>query len=816
MGRSGAEFRVRPVPGDADEPTVGDVTGTPATTDAVPEWERHPADVARFVVAAVVTAALTGFAWLFADSIYKVSTDLVRLLRTVPDGLTFALVGIVQILVTVTAVVAVGWLIVERRWRVLGLVVLASGVGALTMWSVGRFLGSRLPAELERSRVVESWIGSGAFPSAPLLAAAAAVATVSAAFVPRSWYRIAMYTVVAVAFLRVLTMTETPMNLALILAVGVCAGSAALVITGAPHRRIDPDTIRRTLEAIGIPTTAVTPTGHDRVAPRFRAHDPAGGDRHVLVLGRDLRDQDLVLRAWRSLRTKGFSARRPVGSPRRVAENEQLGLAFALAADVVASRPVAIGFTPDKAALSITTWVDGASLGQLDPADITEEMLVDTWRQVARLHARRVAHGALDVDHVVVEEGRATLVGFRLSAIDATDEVLSADVAELLCSIAARVGVDRTVAAARRGLHAEVITDTLPLLQPLVVSGSTREAMKTAEVSLTELRDGLQEAVGAEAVTLAPVGRVTVRGVVSLVGSVVLASYVFTLASDWRSIADAFGVMNWAAVPLLLALVLTVNAGGALSMMGSLIVDLPFLRTNQIMFAQGFLNRFTPANAGGMALRARYLQREGVELNVGAAAVGLTSAASGILQAILIVVFLVWGGASDQLSRFQFPATTRTLVVVVAVAAAIGGVILSSWGRRVVVPWLSRTLGPALASFAELARRPRKLGQLFGGAALAKLATIAAFALCVSAMGVNMDFARIGALYMVANTVGAAVPTPGGVGGIEAALTAALISAGVDAPTAGAIVLIFRLFTFWLPTLPGWAFLQRVQRAGVV
>jgi uncharacterized protein (TIRG00374 family) len=146
----------------------------------------------------------------------------------------------------------------------------------------------------------------------------------------------------------------------------------------------------------------------------------------------------------------------------------------------------------------------------------------------------------------------------------------------------------------------------------------------------------------------------------------------------------------------------------------------------------------------------------------------------------------------------------------------IGALVLSAWGRRVVVPWVKRTVGPALASFAVLARQPRKLAQLVGGAALSKLATIAAFALTISAMGVTMDFSQVGALYMVASTVGAAVPTPGGVGGIEAALTAALISAGVDPATAGAIVLIFRLFTFWFPTLPGWAFLQRVQRNGVV
>ncbi len=790
-----------------------DATAAGATE---PRWERHSADVARLVLSAAVTAALVGFSRLFDDSIERVSTDVVRLVNTIPDGLAFALVGIVQIVVTVAVAVAVLWLVAKRRWRLLGLAAFAAVAGGVTMALLEGFLDSDVPAALQRSRVVGSWLSGSAYPSAALLAAGAAVVTAAAPFVSRTWSRTAGYAIAGVAFLRVLTATEIPMNLLLILAVGACMGSVALVISGAPPRRIDPDTIADALGDAGLAVSGVEPYGTERTAPSFRVRHPEGPDTHAVLLGRDQRDQDLVLRAWRALRVKGFHARRPIGSPRRTVENELLVLALAQGAGVSAARPVAVGVTGDDAVVGATTWVDGRPLGDLSPAAIGDALLDATWRAVATLHDRRIAHGWCNVDSVLVDDDRPTFVGFRWAATGASPQTLSADVAELLCSLAAHVGLERSVASAVRGLGTDRLTAALPLVQPLVISEATRSRLKVADIALSGLRGAVQAAVGAETVELAPVSRVSLRGIVSLVGSIVLAYYVFSLASDWRSIADAFGHMNWAAVPLLVALVLAINSGGALSLMGSVNVELPFLRTSQIMFAQGFLNRFTPANAGGMALRARYLQREGVDLTVGAAAVGLTSAVSGVVQAVFIVVFLIWGGASDQLSRFELPSTTRTLGIGVVIGAVIGGVVLSSWGRRVVVPWVKRTVGPALHSFAELARQPRKLSQLVGGAALGKLATIAAFALCVSAMGVNLDFAQVGALYMVANTVGAAVPTPGGVGGIEAALTAALISAGVDPATAGAIVLVFRLFTFWFPTLPGWAFLQRVQRTGVV
>ena len=44
-------------------------------------------------------------------------------------------------------------------------------------------------------------------------------------------------------------------------------------------------------------------------------------------------------------------------------------------------------------------------------------------------------------------------------------------------------------------------------------------------------------------------------------------------------------------------------------------------------------------------------------------------------------------------------------------------------------------------------------------------------------------------------------------GAVEAALAAGLTAAGLDAGTAVSAVLLYRLITFWAPTVPGyWAF----------
>jgi uncharacterized protein (TIRG00374 family) len=115
-----------------------------------------------------------------------------------------------------------------------------------------------------------------------------------------------------------------------------------------------------------------------------------------------------------------------------------------------------------------------------------------------------------------------------------------------------------------------------------------------------------------------------------------------------------------------------------------------------------------------------------------------------------------------------------------------------------------------------LARRPTKLSLLFGGQALAKLSTILAFVWSCRAFDVDLAFVELGALYMVANTVASAVPTPGGVGAIEAALVFMLTSAQVDDATAWAAVVLFRLINYWFPTIPGYFALKVSERRQLV
>ena len=126
---------------------------------------------------------------------------------------------------------------------------------------------------------------------------------------------------------------------------------------------------------------------------------------------------------------------------------------------------------------------------------------------------------------------------------------------------------------------------------------------------------------------------------------------------------------------------------------------------------------------------------------------------------------------------------------------------------------LLREVGPRLLTVAQ---RPEKLLEGIGGIVILNLAYIAVLYTSVQAFGGDMSIAVVAVVYLVGATVGQAAPTPGGLGAVEAALTAGLTAAGLDGGIALSAVLLYRLVTFWIPTIPGyWSFSWRTKRGAL-
>jgi glycosyltransferase 2 family protein len=133
-------------------------------------------------------------------------------------------------------------------------------------------------------------------------------------------------------------------------------------------------------------------------------------------------------------------------------------------------------------------------------------------------------------------------------------------------------------------------------------------------------------------------------------------------------------------------------------------------------------------------------------------------------------------------------------------------------GRRMLRARLSPMLGQVLPRLLEVAQHPAKLAQGIGGALLLSFCYILCLAACVAAFSRSVPIAKIGLVYLTGSAIGSIIPTPGGIGAVEAALTAGLTAAGVPGAVAASAVLLFRLLTFWLPIPFGWGALKYLER----
>ena len=119
-----------------------------------------------------------------------------------------------------------------------------------------------------------------------------------------------------------------------------------------------------------------------------------------------------------------------------------------------------------------------------------------------------------------------------------------------------------------------------------------------------------------------------------------------------------------------------------------------------------------------------------------------------------------------------------------------------------------------LPRLALLAQTPSKLVTGVFGMVLLNIAFCVALWASVRAFAGGGTFAAIAIVYLAGSTIGSAAPTPGGVGAVETLMTAGLVTAGVESTIAVEAVLMFRLLTFWLPTIPGYLAFQYLQRSG--
>ncbi|MGW2049697.1 lysylphosphatidylglycerol synthase transmembrane domain-containing protein [Streptomyces sp. NPDC001858] len=311
-----------------------------------------------------------------------------------------------------------------------------------------------------------------------------------------------------------------------------------------------------------------------------------------------------------------------------------------------------------------------------------------------------------------------------------------------------------------------------------------------------------------------PARRLPVRQILCLVPLVLVA----VVAVQHRSVlAEGFGHLRQAQWPWLLAAVgatcLTWVAA-AVTRQGALVQRLPGGRLLAAQFAAGAANHLLPTGLGASAVNLRFMAVCGVPLARSSAALGLYLLAEGVARVGLLTVLLLVFPDALRLGSLLPDAALGPLLGGLAAAVLLAAGVLTFVRRvRSAVRAFLRT---ALSEARSVHGRPSRVLALWGGSLAFPVLQAAGLAAVGQALALPVPVAHMMVAYLAATVAVALIPTPGGIGSVEAALIVALVAAGGPVAVATAVVLAYRIITVWLPLVPGALTLGALVRLKVI
>jgi len=607
----------------------------------------------------------------------------------------------------------------------------------------------------------------------------------------------------------------TVLSLLITVLTGSAVGSGLRYALGTISGRPTAAEIAAALSTEREPVVAIARAGNgSSEVRRYGALTESGERLDVTVFDRDQQAADAFYRLYRRLRVRAHVSRSAPLSLEGAVERQAL-LIYAVQDAGVRTPPLyaAIRVGPDAAALA-TRHIEGRTLAQAGP-DVTDAQLRRAWQTVLRLHAHGVTHRALTADRILLvpngQDGDVALLDPGNGDVAASDLQCRLDLAQLIAQTALLVGAERAADIAIEHVDSSELPGLVPLLQPVALFRATRAAMRGKKDLLATVRKRLLVAAPDGEVPPVQIERIRPRTLITLIAGVFAA---YLLAGQIANVS--FGSLfarakpGWTIVALALSALTYVGATVALS--GFVLERLNPLRTFLVQIAASFVILVTPAAVGGAALNLRYLRRSRLSATDAAASVGVTQVISLVVYFVLLLVFAAITGTSHAVAvpgwTFIALGVLAGLVLVVLVLPA---------GRRQLLSRLASAASQVVPRLLDVAQRPVKLAQGVGGALVVTLAYIFCLVASVQALGGQAPpVASIAVVFLTGSAVGSLVPTPGGIGAIEAAMSTGLIAAGMQSSRAVAAVLLFRTVTFWLPVLAGWWAMHYLQRTDVL
>lgn len=760
---------------------------------------RRPTDLIAAIVSLGITAVVIGSIKALPLGSTEAAADVSRWLQHIPRWLAFGAAVVAGIGSFVFVFVAVVQL-ARSQWRDArnaGVALFAGAAAAIAAVSVWDAEHAALQAAVLHGKNPQTFVTGTAF-----------IAFVVGSDLTRRsrWRGWCLGLGAALLITGAAEDTLTPFALVIALFGGLATGWLVRWAFGAASVRPGAAELLPWLVGRGVPLAGLTPSdryGGASLAGRLTDGTPV----EVELANRDTRGSGLGGRLWALVRLQPGATGHIALSSRVQLERRALASTLAQRAGVLSPAVLLLDETPGES-LVLVLGQPGECL--LDSA-LTRPSAKALFASLRRLHDAGIAHRDLRPANLCVAGNSAGFTSLD-SAVPAAGELARRlDLVQLLATTGRAIGPQEAIAALRAGYGPFDETAVAAVLQPIALAPWGWRAMRENQGCLTELR---HELAGPDtAVPPARLERFRWRTVLTTV-ALIAAAYVLLGQISTVNLPGTLRSVNpgWFAIAVV-ASALTYFAA-AQNLAAFVPKRLPLIRGSLVQLATAFVGVAMPPTVGHVAVNARYLHKEGVDEGSISAAVALSQLVNVVTTVLLLVAIGLLTGSG--LSRFKI-APGGALVIGLAVIAGLLAVLLAVPAtRRKMIGLVWPHLRRAWPRLLDAISQPARLARGAGANLLLTACYVVAFIAALRAVGAHPAILPAAVVYLAGNTVGAAAPTPGGLGGVEAVLAAGLTAMGIPAAQAISGVLVFRVATFWLPIPGGWVAYLGLQRRGIL
>jgi|GEM_PF-73630 len=557
---------------------------------------------------------------------------------------------------------------------------------------------------------------------------------------------------------------------------------------------------------IGITITRRPDPDHNR---HYQVWSDTGLTYELIVMDPGQELTGTLLEMWNNLRLRGIS-RWVSPSLKAQAERSSFTTLQALRAGVFTQEPIAIASANDSIIMVLSALPPTTPLTELGER-ASDEVLDRAWEQLRYAHTRGISHRALTPEAVVVDASSDVwLLDWDSGEVATTELNQSIDIAQMLVLTALAVGPQRALEAGRRCVGDETLIACAPVIQKPVLPASVNQMLRRSDL-LSDLRAALVGDSEAESAPTADLQRFRPRTILTIAVAFI-AVFIVVSSLNFNDLVSTVKSANpwWMAASAALACLIWV--GSAVPLMALSPEKLRFGDTLIAQVAASIITVVAPAGVGPAALNLRYLRKRRVPTAAAVTTVTLMQISQALITIILLLLVMVSAGSSLSVS---LPYGT-ILAVVAVVMLAVGVIVAVPKVRRWIWAKIEPTWQQVYPRLLWIIGQPRRLAAVVAGNLLMNIGYVGAFWTAMVAMGGSLNFSTVAITYLTANAAGSFIPSPGGIGTVETALTSGLTVAGVSSSVAIATALLYRLVTFYGRIPFGWLAMKYMERKDLI